>query len=46
MPDASLTGSTEYQRPPQYGRPVGGLVRVMERVLKIGMTQPDANKES
>jgi hypothetical protein len=37
---------TEYDRPPDYNRPVGGIVRVMERVFKLGMKQSDANKES
>lgn len=36
----------EYDRPPIYERPVGGIVRVMERVFRLGMTQRDANKES
>jgi hypothetical protein len=37
---------TEYDRPQDYKRPVGGIVRVMERVFNQGMTQPEANKES
>lgn len=37
---------TEYNRPPVYGRPTGGIVRVMDRLLKGRMTQADALKES
>jgi hypothetical protein len=36
----------EYERAPLYQRPLSGLVRIMERVFKLGMTQTDANKES
>lgn len=36
----------EYDRPPVYQRPVGGIVRVMDRMLKQGMTQQDSLKES
>lgn len=35
---------TEYARPPVYERPLGGIVRVMDRLLKLGMTQTDAIK--
>ena len=35
---------TEYARPPVYQRPLGGIARVMDRVLKQGMTQADAIK--
>lgn len=35
---------TEYERTPVYSRPLGGIVRVMERLLKFGMTQTDAIK--
>ena len=34
----------EYSRPPVYRRPLGGIVRVMDRLLKQGMTQADAIK--
>lgn len=36
----------EYNRPPDYTRPVGGIVRVMERIFKLGMTQAQASKET
>ena len=34
----------EYTRPPAYGRPLGGIVRVMDRLIRQGMTQTDALK--
>lgn len=43
MPDTGLV-PTEYERPPVYERPLGGIVRVMERLLKLGRTQADAIK--
>lgn len=36
---------TEYDRPEDYARPVGGIVRVMDRLFRLGMTQTQANKE-
>lgn len=33
---------TEYDRPPVYDRPYGGIVKVMENVFKWGMTQAEA----
>jgi len=36
----------EYGRPPLYGRPPGGLVRVLDRLLRQGMTQANALKEN
>ena len=33
---------TEYDRPPVYARPYGGIVKVLENVFKQGMTQADA----
>ena len=43
---AETEGSQEYERIPLVERPTGGLVRIMERLLKQGMTQQDANKET
>ena len=37
---------TEYARPPVYLRPYGGIVRVMERQLKDGLTQAQAYQEA
>ena len=35
---------TEYERTPDYSRPLGGIVRVMDRLLKWGWTQAQAIK--
>jgi hypothetical protein len=39
-----IPSPTEYDRPPVYQRPLGGIVRVMERLLNLGMTQAEAIK--
>lgn len=36
----------EYERPPVYQRPYGGIVKVMERQLKDGETQTTAYQEA
>jgi hypothetical protein len=47
MADApTVDHPTEYDRTPLYERPLSGIVRVMERLLKSGMAQRDAVKES
>lgn len=43
MADTTLA-PTEYDRPPVYGRPVGGIVRLLDRIFRLGMTQADAIK--
>jgi hypothetical protein len=40
----SIPHPEEYNRPPVYERPLGGIVRVMDRLIKQGMTQADAIK--
>ena len=45
MADPVTEGTQEYERPPLYERPVGGIVRVMDRLINQGLTQTNANKE-
>lgn len=46
MADPITDAPTEYERSPVYDRPLGGIVRVMERIFKLGMTQANAHKET
>lgn len=44
MAEPTTEAPQEYDRTPVYDRPVGGIVRVMDRLL-TGKTQQDAIKE-
>ena len=42
--DARDFSPAEYSREPNYSRPIGGIVRVMDRLFRLGMTQAEAIK--